>query len=116
MAATQKPRATKAAGASVKADSDRLDRIAQTLEAAQKDLSLIGGSVGTGVRDLRRDVSRLLRDARRDLNKMRRAVQRDVERLQKDVTSGARPTPTRAQRAPSSPARTVRRGTASSPR
>ena len=29
------------------------------LEVAQRDLASIGGSVGTGVRDLRRDITKL---------------------------------------------------------
>lgn len=101
MPATQKPasrpRATAAVRARAEDDAHRLDRISQTLEAAQKDLAAIGGSVGTGVRDLRRDVSRLLRDARRDLHQMRRAMQRDLERLQKDLSSAAPPKPNGAR-------------------
>ena len=118
MPATQKPasrpRATAAVRARAEDDAHRLDRISQTLEVAQKDLAAIGGSVGIGVRDLRRDVNRLLRDARRDLLKMRRAVQRDLERLQKDLSSapmakptGARPA-ARARRATRTTARTAR--------
>lgn len=87
----QPSRTTAAAHARGEDDAQRLDRITQTLEVAQKDLASIGGSVGTGVRDLRRDVTKLLRDARRDLAKMRRAIQRDVDRLQKDVASAASP-------------------------
>lgn len=85
----QPPRATAVAHARAEDDARRLERITQTLEVAQKDLAAIGGSVGTGVRDLRRDVTKLLRDARRDLGRMRRAIQRDLDRLQKDVTSAA---------------------------
>ena len=42
MAATQKPRATAAVRARAEADADRLERISQTLEAAQTDLSSMG--------------------------------------------------------------------------
>lgn len=66
----------------------RLDRVYSALDGAQKDLTGIGTSLGTGTRELRRDLNRLLRDARRDVTKMRRSVQRDVERLQKDLISG----------------------------
>ena len=59
------------------------------LEVAQRDLASLGGSVGTGVRDLRRDVTKLLRDARRDVTKMSRAIQRDLERMQRDMTAMA---------------------------
>jgi len=82
-------RATPAARARAEDDARRLEHITQSLEAVQKDLGAIGGSLSTGVRDLRRDVNRLLRDARRDLIKMRRALQRDLDQLQKDVTSAA---------------------------
>ncbi len=84
-----RPRATAAARARAEDNDRTLERIAQSLEAAQKDLGALGGSLGTGVRDLRRDVNRMLRDARRDLLKMRRAVQRDLEKLQKDLTAAA---------------------------
>lgn len=82
-----------AARASAEADDRQLDRVMQALEAAQEDLSSIRGSVGTGVRDLRRDATKLLRDARRDVVKMRRAVQRDLVRLQKDVGAAAKGKP-----------------------
>ena len=83
----QPSRATAVTHTRAEDDAQRLDRVTQALEVAQKDLASIGGSVGTGVRDLRRDVTKLLRDARRDLAKMRRAIQRDLDRLQKDVAS-----------------------------
>lgn len=126
MPATRKtaPRrpATAAARARAEDDERRLDRVMQSLEAAQKDLTAIGGSVGTGVGDLRRDLSRLLRDARRDVVKMRRAVQRDLVRLQKDLTKAAtaRPStrsiakPTTAKRPGARPATAKRRTAASS--
>jgi hypothetical protein len=81
--------ATAPTRSSAEDDVRRLDRINASLEVAQKDLAAIGGSVGTGMRDLRRDVNKLLRDARRDLLKMRRALQRDVTRLQRDLTAAA---------------------------
>jgi cob(I)alamin adenosyltransferase len=72
-------RATRAAQARAEDDARRIGQIQRSLEAIQKDLASIGGSLGTGARDLRRDAMRLLRDARRDLVKMRKAVQRDLE-------------------------------------
>jgi len=106
MPATKKPaphpRATPAARAQAEEDARRLDHVSASLDAAQRDLAAIGGSLGTGVRDLRRDVNRLLRDARRDLIKMRRAVQGDLERLQRDLTAAAtaKPPVSRRVRAP----------------
>lgn len=93
MAATAKPaprpRATPARRAKAQEDARKVEHMRRSIEAAQKDLAAIGGSVGTGVRDLQRDVSKLLRDARRDTVKMGRAVQRDLERLQKDLSAAA---------------------------
>jgi hypothetical protein len=80
-------------------DARRLDHVSASLEAAQRDLAAIGGSLGTGVRDLRRDVNRLLRDASRDLLKMSRAMQRDLERLQRDLSAAASPKPLASRRA-----------------
>ena len=118
MPATKKPvprsRPTAAARARAEDDVRRLEHVTKSLEAAQKDLTSIGGSLGTGVRDLRRDVNRLLRDARRDLMKMRRAVQRDLDRLQKDLTTAATAKPPAPRRATAGTTRTTRRPTAAS--
>jgi DNA repair exonuclease SbcCD ATPase subunit len=79
-------RATKLAKAKTEDDARVIERVAQALEAAQEDLASIGGSLGAGARDLRKDVERMLRDSRRDLKKMSTALQRELERLQKDLT------------------------------
>jgi hypothetical protein len=113
MPATNKPapgrRATPATRARAEDDARRLEHITQSLEALQKDLGAIGGTLGTGVRDLRRDVNRLLRDARRDLVKMRRAIQRDLDQLQKDMTSAATGRPASPRRTASATTRTAKR-------
>jgi ABC-type transporter Mla subunit MlaD len=83
---TTKTGATQSAKAKTEGDARVLDRVSQALEAAEKDLASIGGSLGAGARDLRKDVKRMLRDARRDLKKMSKALQRDLEQLQKDLT------------------------------
>jgi prolyl-tRNA editing enzyme YbaK/EbsC (Cys-tRNA(Pro) deacylase) len=111
---TTRPRATPGARARAEDDARRLERIAESLEAAQKDLTSIGGSVGTGVRDLRRDVTRMLRDARRDLLKMRRAIQGDLDRLQKDVSAAAAAKPPRARPRRTATTRTAKRQTTAS--
>jgi ATP-dependent Clp protease ATP-binding subunit ClpA len=82
-------RATESAKAKTEDDARVIDHVSQALEAAQGDLASIGGSLGAGARDLRKDVERLLRDARRDLKKMSKALQRDLEQLQKDLTKTA---------------------------
>ena len=86
-----KPTVTTRESAKAKTDSDArvLDHVSRALEAAQEDLASIGGSLGSGARDLRKDVQRLLRDARRDVKKMGAALQRDLERMQKDLTKTA---------------------------
>ena len=95
MTTTQKPaagtKASRAARARAEDEARRIDHVQKSVEAIQKDLASIGGTLGTGARDLRRDAMRLLRDARRDLVKMRKAVQRDLDRLQKDLVATARP-------------------------
>jgi hypothetical protein len=53
---------------------------------AQADLGNFRGSLGTGVSDVRRDLSKLLRDAR----KMGKATRAGLERLQKDMVATAR--------------------------
>jgi hypothetical protein len=79
-------RATELAKATTEDDARVIERVAQALEAAQEDLASIGGSLGAGAHDLRKDVQRMLRDARRDLKKMSKALQRDLEQLQRDLT------------------------------
>jgi len=109
MPATKKPnshpRASAAARAEAEDNANKLEHISTSLEAAQKDLAAIGGSLGTGVRDLRRDVDRLLRDARRDLVKMRRAVQRDLEHLQRNLTAAATARPPASHHVPTKAAK-----------
>jgi len=112
MPATKKltpTRATAAARSRAEEDARRLDHVSASLEAAQKDLAAIGGTLGTGMRDLRRDMNRLLRDARRDVLKMRRAVQRDLERLQRDLTAAATAKPPASHRAPTRAPKPARR-------
>jgi len=101
--ASARPRAAAArARAHIEKDDRAIGRLLKTLEAAQKDLAAIGGSLGTGASDVRKDVARLLRDARRDVTKMSTAVQRELERLQKDLRPASKPkkaSPARAGRA-----------------
>lgn len=83
---TSTTRAAKSAKPTAQDDARMIDHVAQVLEDAQKDLASIGGSLGAGAGDLRKDVQRMLRDARRDLDKLSKALQRDLQRLQKDLT------------------------------
>ena len=111
-----RPSASAAARVRAEDNDRRLERVTQSLEAAQKDLTAIGGSLGTGAGDLRRDVKRALTDARRDVVKMRRSVQRDLGRLQKDLTKAARAGSTARPRAKAAASTAGRRRTAASSR
>ncbi len=118
--ATRQPvtrrRVTEAARVRAEDTERRLELVMQSLEAAQKDLASIGGSLGTGARDLRRDATRLVRDARRDVLKMRRSVQRDLLRLQTNLTAAApaKPAPTARRKTTTTTTRTARRRTTAS--
>jgi hypothetical protein len=99
--APKKP--TKPAPAKARADQARIKendrvirRIANSLDVAQTDLGKLGGNLGIGAADLRRNLSRLLRDARRDAAKLSKATRKDLERLQKDMLAAAKVRPKRA--------------------
>jgi hypothetical protein len=73
-------------------ENDRvIRRISDSLDVAQADLTKLGGSLGAGAGDLRRDLARLLRDARRHAASMGKATGRDLERLQRDIVAAAKP-------------------------
>jgi hypothetical protein len=93
-----KPRAAEVARERCEENNRVIERISKSLEVAQADLAAIGGSVGAGAGDLRKDVTRLLRDACRDLTKMSKAVRRDLEQAQKDIASAAKPASSRSRR------------------
>ena len=108
-ASSGRPRARATALSRIQQNDRVIARVKRALEASQKDLSAIRGSVSAGGRDLRKDVTKLLRDARRDVEKMNTAVRRDLERLQKDLSAA-----TKAQ--PRKPTRKLARGARSSSR
>jgi hypothetical protein len=73
-------------------ENDRvIRRISDSLDVAQADLTKLGGSLGAGAGDLRRDLARLLRDARRHAASMGKATGKDLERLQRDIVAAAKP-------------------------
>lgn len=88
--ATTRPGASEAERARCEENDRVIGRIAGSIEVAQADLGKLGGSLGTGVSDLRRDLAKLLRDARRDVTKMSKATRRDLEKLQKDLAKAAK--------------------------
>ena len=73
-------------------------RISKSLDVAMADLGKVGGSIGTGAGDIRRDLSKLLRDAKRSTTKMGKATRKDLDRLQKDVTAAAKSNGARSSR------------------
>ena len=90
--------------------------LAKSLEAAQRELSGLGGSMGEGGNDLPKDVERLLRDASPGLGKLSTNVRREAERLQKELSRpgarGAKPKAKRAGAKPKAKRATAKRATA----
>jgi hypothetical protein len=92
-----RPRASTLAHARHESNRRAIGRAKAALESTQKEITAIRGSLGSGRRDLRKDVAKLIKDARRDVEKMNRAVLADLERLQKGISAAAKPD--RAKRA-----------------
>jgi hypothetical protein len=126
MAPTKKASSKKARPASTTGRSDRarieesdrvIRRIGDSLDGALKDLPKVGGSVGAGVGDLRKDLAKLLRDARRYATKMSSATRKDLEKLQKEMKAAAKSKPGRgAARKPSASRKSRATGTATKSR
>jgi hypothetical protein len=108
-ASSGRPRAGATALSRIQQNDRVIARVKRALEATQKDLSGIRGSVSAGGRDLRKDVTKLLRDARRDVEKMNTAVRRDLERLQKDLSAATKAQPRKPTRKPARGARSSSR-------
>ena len=88
MSPTQKkPAASRASKrARVSEANDRIiRRIINSLDVAQADLTKLGGSVGSGIGEVRRDLAKLIRDARRHADKLAKETRKDLEKLQKDM-------------------------------
>jgi hypothetical protein len=94
---TARSRAAKPTRARLEHNDRTIGRVGKSLEDAQKDLTAIGASLGTGATDLSKDVVKLLRVARRDVTKMGKTVRRDLEHLQKDLGSASKARPRRAR-------------------
>lgn len=86
-----KPRGTQTSAKARREQNERaIQRVTKSLDAAYADLGKLSGSVGAGVGDLRKDLTRLLRDARRSAEKMSKATRKDLEQLQKDLAAAAK--------------------------
>jgi hypothetical protein len=72
------------------ADSDHareaLDRLADSLEAAQKAGKALRGDLAKGSRDLLSEIERTMSATRKDVAKLNKAVRADLADLQKAVT------------------------------
>jgi hypothetical protein len=89
MATTKKSSArTISANKSRRPGAGSLDRLNESLDAAQKALADLQGDLGRGGRDIVKNVSRLLKDARRDTAKLNRAVVKDLGQLGRALTPG----------------------------
>jgi len=98
-------------------ENDRvIRRISDSLDVAQADLTKLGGSVGAGAGDLRRDLARLLRDARRHAARMGKATGKDLERLQRDMVAAAKPKSRATGKAKASAAAKAKARTAAKPK
>jgi hypothetical protein len=87
MATTKKsPGRTGSGTQSRRPGAGSLDRLNESLDAAQKALGDLQGDLGRGGRDIVKNVSRLLRDARRDTAKLNRALVKDLGQLGRALT------------------------------
>lgn len=109
--AAGKSSAGQAARARCEQNSHAVARIKEALEATQREMTAMRGSLEVGGKDLRKEVAKRLRDARRDVEKMNTTVRRDLQRLQKDISGAAKAKPSRPARkkAPRGRARPARR-------
>jgi hypothetical protein len=89
MATTKKSSArTSSAKQSRRPGAGSLDRLNESLDAAQKAIGDLQGDLGRGGRDIVKNVSRLIRDARRDTAKLNRALVKDLGQLGRALTPG----------------------------
>jgi hypothetical protein len=84
-----------------------LDRLNESLDAAQKALTDLQGDLGRGARDVVKNLSRLIRDARKDTAKLNRALVKDLGQLGQALTPGGNGSRT-AKKAPAKRAATRR--------
>src|SRR3954471_19908506 len=62
-----------------------VERLNDSLEAAQKAATALRGDIGAGGRDLLRDVERMISAARRDAAKLGHSVRDDLSELHKSI-------------------------------
>jgi chromosome segregation ATPase len=65
-----------------------LERLTQSVEAAQTALKDLRNELGKGSRDVLGDLDMTLKDARKNLRSVSRTVSKDLEEIQKALTAG----------------------------
>lgn len=103
--------------------SSPVDRVGDSIDAAQEALKDLRGGLSKGGRDLLKDLDALLRDARKNLRGGRRTLLKDLEQVQKAAAGKGRPAAKRApakrttaKRAPAKPPTAAKRTGATSAR
>jgi hypothetical protein len=97
MATTKKssPRTNSRSKQSKSRGAGSLDRLNESLDAAQSALSDLQGDLGMGARAVVKNVRRLIRDARKDTAKLNRALVKDIGQLGQALTPGGNGSRTR---------------------
>jgi hypothetical protein len=111
---TNKAKQSKGRGAA-SLDRLNLDRLNESLDAAQKALSDLQGDLGRGARDVAKNVSRLIRDARKDTAKLNKALVKDLGQLGQALTPGGNGATRANKKAPAKRTATKRTGTKRAP-
>ena len=108
-----KPSKSRGAGSIERLNLDRIkiDRLNESLDAAQKALSDLQGDLGRGARDVAKNVSRLIRDARKDTAKLNRALVKDLGQLGQALTPGRNGAPRSSKKVPAKKTATKRAAT-----
>jgi hypothetical protein len=98
-----------------KSDGAALDRLGDSLDAAQEALKDLRRELSRGGRDVIKDLDALLRDARKNLRGARRTLVKDLEEVHKAAAgkrgAAAKRTPARAPTAKRSGTTTARKTT-----
>jgi hypothetical protein len=82
-----------------------LDRLGDSIDAAQDALKDVRGELSKGGRDLLKDLDRLLHDARKNLRGARRTLTKDLDEVQKAAAGKRRPSPRRGTAKRTTPAK-----------
>lgn len=81
--ATRKGSSVRGRRAGATGGSAPLERLGDSIEAAQAALKELSGEVSKGTRDVLKDLDRTLRDARKNLRGARRTITKDLTEIQR---------------------------------